>query len=76
MGGPVKRFHVVPAALVLALAAAMLAGSCTNPLNDTLWIWGQLEMVKVPGGTLELGQNASGWPDGLELPFLGRNMSH
>jgi formylglycine-generating enzyme len=53
--GVVKRWRAALAASILALATVLVAGSCWNPLNWTLQTWAHLDLVKVKGGTLSLG---------------------
>ena len=60
MGGVVKRWRAALAASILAIATALVAGSCWNPLNWALSTWAHLDMVKVQGGTLTLG-NVDGY---------------
>ena len=52
MGGVVKRLRAALAASILAIATALVAGSCWNPLNGWLSTWAHLDMVKVEGGGL------------------------
>jgi sulfatase modifying factor 1 len=63
VGGAVRRWRAALAASILAVATALIAGSCWNPLNDVLSTWAHLDMVKVPGGTLTLGNDGSLYTD-------------
>lgn len=68
MGGTVKRRIVIRTALVLAIAAAVLTGSCNNNLTWWLQSWAGLDMLEVLGGSMELG-DVENWPgDGDEIP--------
>ncbi|OHD72258.1 MAG: hypothetical protein A2177_09585 [Spirochaetes bacterium RBG_13_68_11] len=58
-----KRWRAALAASILAIATALVAGSCWNPLNWALSTWAHLDMVKVPGGTLTLGNDGSLYTD-------------
>jgi sulfatase modifying factor 1 len=56
MGGAVRRCLSVAAVSALAIATALAAGSCWNPLNQKLIMWAQdTHMVEVPAGTMTLG---------------------
>ncbi len=57
MGGSVKRLLAAAAASLIVLGTSLLAGSCANPLNWVLQVWAQLDMVKVQGWTLNLGND-------------------
>jgi formylglycine-generating enzyme len=55
VGGTVKRTIVARTALVLAIAAVGLTGSCNNNLTWWLQTWAGLDMLEVQGGSLDLG---------------------
>jgi sulfatase modifying factor 1 len=56
-GRQVRRLRAALAASILAIATALVAGSCWNPLNAYLRAWSALKMIWVDGGTLTLGSN-------------------
>jgi sulfatase modifying factor 1 len=55
VGGSVKRWFAAVAASIVVLGTSLLAGSCANPMNWELQMMGLLDMVKVQGGTMMLG---------------------
>jgi formylglycine-generating enzyme len=63
VGGSVKRRLTAAAASILVLGTSLLAGSCANPLNWALQVWGQVDLVKVAGGTSFLGNDGGGDAD-------------
>jgi sulfatase modifying factor 1 len=59
VGGTVKRLVTACAVAVLAIAAAVLTGSCNNNLTWWLQTWAGLDMLEVQGGSLDLGDDSN-----------------
>ena len=68
MGGIVKRRIAARTALVLAIAAAVLTGSCNNNLTRWLQTWAGLDMLEVRGGTTALGDLEGHDTNGDQVP--------